>query len=177
MERIPLRECPYLFDKVVQNAQKALGAKLEWLDYVFGLSERITRVIDGKKYTLPNIWTGGNDYMDLMPDQMKGNFCFFYLDEPVNWENGRSNAVLQLVVWYDTRDINRDLRDTERVKSQVVAALERVGGIEVTAIYDRPTSVYKGFTFDDSSAIALMHPFAGLRVTMNAYVETDCEPF
>ena len=51
MERIPLREHPYLFDKVVQRIQRALGDSLVWLDYAFGLAERITRVIDGKMVT------------------------------------------------------------------------------------------------------------------------------
>ena len=76
MERIPLREHPYLFDKVVQRIQRALGDSLVWLDHAFGLAERITRVIDGKTFTLPNLWVGGNEYIDLMPDQMMGSFAF-----------------------------------------------------------------------------------------------------
>ena len=176
MDRILLREHPYLFDKAVQRVQNALGG-LPWLDHIFGLAERITRVIDGRRYVLPNAWGGRNDYIDLMPDGIKGNFTFCYLDEPQKVSGGRLFATVQLVVWYDTRSVDADLRDTERVKSQVLDALGRVAGVEVTGIYDRPESVYKGFTFDETAGYALMHPYAGFRVSLSAYVEPDCNPY
>lgn len=171
-----MREHPYLFDKVVQRVQVALGG-LTWLDHIFGLAEHITRVVDGKKYVLPNTWGGLNDYIDLMPDRLKGNFSFCYLDEPQKMENGRMTGTVQLVVWYDTRSVDADLRDTERVKSQVLDTLDRVGGVEVTAVYDRPASIYKGFTFDETAGYALMHPYAGFRVSLSVYVDADCNPY
>lgn len=177
MERIPLREHPYLFDKVVQRIQRALGDSLVWLDHAFGLAERITRVIDGKKFTLPNLWVGGNEYIDLMPDQMRGSFAFCYLDEPQKKADGRMRGRIQMIVWWDTRNIDAELRDMERVKSQVLDALGRVAGVEVVEIYDRPASIYKGFTFDETASCALMHPFAGIRVAMDVYVEPDCNPY
>ena len=177
MERIPIREHPYLFDKAAQRVQKALGANVVWLEHIFGLAERITREINGKKYVLPNIWTGNNDYMDLMPDSLKGSFSFCYLDEPQSNSDGRMTATMELVVWYDTRAVDADLRDTERVKAQILDALDNLGGVTVKAVYDRPSSVYKGFTFDTEQELALMHPFAGLRVSMDVYVERDCNPY
>ena len=177
MDRIPLKTHPYLFDKAVQNIQKALGANLGWLDHAFGLAERITRVIDGKKYILPNLWVGGNEYIDLLPDRMMGSFSFCCLDEPQKCTDGRMKARVQVVVWWDTRKVDAELRDTERVKSQVLDALSRAGGCEVAEIYDRPASVYKGFTFDETASYALMHPFAGIRVGVDVYVEPDCNPY
>jgi len=177
MERIPLREHPYLFDKTVQNIQKALGAGLTWLDHAFGLAERITRVINGNKYILPNLWVGGNEYIDLLPDQMRGSFSFCYLNEPQKQANGRMSAQIEVIIWWDTRSVDAELRDLERVKSQVLDTLSHVAGAEVVAIYDRPSSVYKGFTFDETAAYALMHPFAGIRVSLNAYAEPDCNPY
>ena len=177
MERIPLREHPYLFDKVVQRIQRALGDNLVWLDYAFGLAERITRVIEGKKFTLPNLWVGGNEYIDLMPDQMKGSFSFCYLDEPQKDVGGKMRARLNVVLWWDARKVASDVRDLERVKSQVLDALGAVGGASVVEIYDRPGSIYKGFAFDETAAYALMHPFAGLRVVLDVAVDRDCNPY
>lgn len=180
MDRIPLREHPYLFDKVAQRVQRALGDNLSWLDHAFGLAERITRTIDGRKYVLPNIWVGGNEYMDLLPDQMKGNFAFLYLDEPQKNVDGRVKAKLNCVIWWDTRKVDASVRDRERVKSQVLDAISASGGaghIEVVEIYDNPESIYKSFTFDETAQCALMHPFAGLRIVMEAYVDADCNPY
>lgn len=175
-----MREHPYLFDKVAQRVQRALGDNLPWLDRVFGLAERLTRVVDGRKYVLPNIWIGGNEYIDLLPDQFKGSFAFLYLDEPQRNTDGRMRAKMNCVLWWDTRKVDAALRDRERVKSQVLDAVEATGGaghLEVAEIYDRPESVYKGFTFDETAQYALAAPFAGLRVVMDVSVDADCNPY
>ena len=46
---------PYLFDKVIQGLQDALG-ELTWLNHIFGRSERLVKMKDGIRHYTPNVY-------------------------------------------------------------------------------------------------------------------------
>ena len=64
----------YLFDKPMQCLQDALGT-LSWLNHIFGRSERLVQIQDGRKVYTPNVYRGKNEYISLLPDNTTlGNY-------------------------------------------------------------------------------------------------------
>ena len=101
----------YLFDKPIQAIQDALGS-LTWLNHIFGRSERLVQMQNGRRVFTPNVYLGKNEYIPLLPDNTKlGNYCFFILDEPqvVSVSMGiqsRLHAPFSLVVWVDMHPLS-----------------------------------------------------------------------
>ena len=156
MERVPIKTNPKLFDLVVSYIQQGLADNLQWLDYAFGIAERLVKEINGKKYYTPNIYIGKNEYELLLPDSGLGNFCFFVLDEPerTSWYAGENTEIetpFSLIMWVDMRTIDdSDERNTEMVKQQILHVLNghlwlKEGHISINRIWNKAESVFKGF--------------------------------
>ena len=184
LTRIPLHPLPHLFDRVIADIQRGLGA-LTWLDHIFGRCERLVKVIDGQRFYTPNWHAGGNEYILLAPDQHLGNFAFFVLSEPqtVQWQAGersRLKAPFSLILWVDMRKVDDyGGRDTEYVKEQVLNLLNgriwlREGSMEITRIYERAENVFQGFTLDEVDNLFLMSPFAGFRFEGTLSITNAC---
>lgn len=177
----------YLFDRVIQSVQDALG-DVAWLDHIFGRSERLVRMKDGRKYFTPNVYIGKDDYMSLLPDNTDlGNYCFFVMDEPqtVSVPMGIQNRVkspFSLIVWYDLRTVGAtdDDRNTEKIKEQVLKAMRRgwikAGNVTIERIYERAENVFNGYSLDEVDNQFLMSPFAGFRLTGEMIIDEECEP-
>lgn len=175
----------YLFDKPIQALQDALG-ELSWLNHIFGRSERLVQVQDGRKVYTPNVYRGGNEYIQLLPDNTAlGNYCFFVLDEPqvVSLPMGLQNrlkAPFALVVWVDMRTVeNNDARNTEYVKEELLKTIRRAwlrhGAVSVEKVYQRAENVFEGYSLDEVDNQFLMQPFAGLRITGELIVDEECD--
>ena len=175
----------YLFDKPIQALQDALG-ELSWLNHIFGRSERLVQVQDGRKVYTPNVYRGGNEYIQLLPDNTAlGNYCFFVLDEPqvVSVPMGLQNrlkAPFALVVWVDMRTVeNNDARNTEYVKEELLKTIRRAwlrhGAVSVEKVYQRAENVFEGYSLDEVDNQYLMQPFAGFRLVGELIVDEECE--
>jgi len=176
---------PYLFDKPIQYLQDALGT-LSWLHHIFGRSERLVQMQDGRKYFTPNVYRGNNEYISLLPDNTAlGNYCFFVLDEPqvVSVPMGIQNrlrAPFSLIVWVDMRRVeNNDARNTEYVKEQILKTIRKAfirhGAVELQKVYERAENVFEGYSLDEVDNQFLMQPFAGLRITGELIVDEECD--
>ena len=184
--RVMKIERPALFDRCIVSLQDGLAGALPWLDHVFGRVERLVKEQNGVRRYTPNVYLGGDEYLLLLPDQGLGNFCFFVLEdaEEVEWyvgDRSRLSATFSLVVWLDMRTIDedRDTRNTERVKADVLRALNggvwvREGSITVESIYSRAENVFDGFTLDEVDNQFLMSPFAGFRFEGTMKVKDEC---
>ena len=175
----------YLFDKVIQYLQDALGG-ISWLDHVFGRSERLVVLRDGVRKYSPNVYRGRGEYISLLPDNTKlGNYCFFVLEEPQTvtvpmQQLNRVKAPFSLIVWVDMRKVGADDddRNTEFIKDQVLETIRKAwikkGSVTVERIYDRAENVFNGYSLDEVDNQYLMSPFAGFRFTGEFITDEDC---
>lgn len=182
MERIPIITDPVLFDKAVADMQTALG-EIGWLDHIFGLCEKNTRVIDGRRYDVATVYTGYDQYEQIEPCFELGNFCFFYLRDPQEFVRnfgGRMRSPLSAIFWYDMRKAGNspEGRNREAVKAEILSTLTGAhlpGGIfEWTRIYEEPKNVFADFSYDYVDNQFLMSPFAGFRIDGTLYADIPC---
>ncbi len=178
----------YLFDRVIQGLQDALS-ELSWLNHIFGRSERLVKMVDGRKYFTPNVYRKNGEYISLVPDNTElGNYCFFVLSEPqqVSVPMGRQNRVkapFSLIVWVDTRTIDlweeKDTRNTEYLKEQLLKTVQRAwlrnGSVSVDRVYQMAENVFDGYTLDEVDNQYLMAPFAGFRLTGEMIIDEECD--
>ena len=185
IERVVKVSNPALFDRCICSLQDGLVKELPWLDHCFGRVERLVKETNGMRRYTPNIYLGKDEYLQLLPDQGLGNFCYFVMDDPedVQWnvgERSRLQGTFSLVVWVDMRTIeDDDTRNTEAVKAQILRALNggiwvRSGSISVAEIYSRAENVFAGFTLDEVDNQFLMSPFAGWRFEGTITINDEC---
>lgn len=176
----------YLFDKVIQYLQDALGG-VSWLTHVFGRSERLVRMADGRTYYFPAVYYGKGEYIPLLPDNTGlGNYVFFVLDEPqtVSVPFGTMNrlkAPFSMVAWVDMRTIDSvsDARNTEYVKETLLKTIRRAwvkeGNVSVDRIYQQAENVFQGYSLEEVDNQYLMAPFAGFRMTGELMIDEECD--
>lgn len=171
-----------MLDHVIGEIQQGLVDNIAWLDAAFGRSQRLTKMIDGKKIITPNVYCGGwnghgeNDYIETSPDSKIGNFAFFEIEDPQTINAGpwarEIKAPFGLIVWFDlTRVYNTaSNRNTEKLKAQILHVLNGRAGWHLTGgriiinrIYERAENIYRGYTLSEIDNQFLMHPYAGFR--------------
>lgn len=178
----PVIQNPVMLDRVMGEIQQGLVDNISWLDAAFGRSQRLTKMMNGKRITVPNVFCGGwnghgeNDYIEVSPDSKIGNFSFFEIDDPETIEVGpwarQIKTPFALIIWFDlTRVYNTaSNRNTERLKAQILHVLNGRAGwhlsngrIVLNRIYERAENIYRGYTLSEIDNQYLMHPFAGFR--------------
>lgn len=179
-------ERPYLFDKVIQGLQDALG-ELTWLEHIFGRSERLVKMKDGMRHYTPNVYYGKDEYLVLLPDNKAlGNYCFFVMEEPQTVSvpfnaSNRVRAPFSLIVWVDMRTVGAtyDDRNTEQLKEQILKTLRRAwirhGAITLERVYERAENVFEGYSLQEVDNQYLMSPFAGFRITGEMQIDEECD--
>ena len=171
-----------MLDRVIGEIQQGLVDNISWLNAAFGRSQRLTKMMNGKKIVTPNVYCGGwnghgeNDYIETSPDSKIGNFAFFEIEDPQTIDAGpwarQIKAPFGLIVWFDlTRVYNTATnRNTEKLKAQILHVLNGHAGWHLTGgriiinrIYERPENIYRGYTLSEIDNQFLMHPYAGFR--------------
>lgn len=179
----PIIPNPVMLDAVIGEIQQGLTDNISWLDAAFGRSQRLTKMMNGKRIVTPNVYCGGwnghgpNDYIEVSPDSKIGNFTFFEIEDPQTITPGpwarEIKTPFGLIVWVDlTRVYNTDTnRNTERLKADILHVLNGRAGwhltngrIVVNRIWERVENIYKGYTLSEIDNQFLMHPFWGMRV-------------
>lgn len=185
INNIPVITNPQLIDKVIAEIQKGLTDNISWLNYAFGRAQRLVKEINGKKIFTPNIYAGGNEYIEVSPDASIGNFSFFVIDDPqiVNWQpniQGEITVNYSLIVWLNIDQITgAENRNTELIKSEILRVLNgrfryKFGKLNVTKIYEQSENIYRGFTLDEIDNQYLMHPYCGFRFSGELTVSESC---
>lgn len=178
----PVIQNPIMLDRVIGNIQNGLVDNIPWLDAAFGRSQRITKMMNGKRIITPNVYCGGwrghgpDDYIEVSPDSKIGNFSFFEIEDPQTidatpWIR-QITAPFGLIVWFDLKRVYNqyDNRNTEYLKAQILRVLHGRGGwhlpdgrMVINRIYERAENIYRGYTLSEIDNQFLMHPFAGFR--------------
>lgn len=178
----PIIQNPVMLDRIIGEIQTGLVENIPWLDVAFGRSQRLTKMMNGKRIITPNVYCGGwnghgpNDYLEVSPDSKIGNFAFFEIEDPQTIDAGpwarEIKAPFGLIVWFDlTRVYNvADNRNTEKLKADILRLLNGRAGwhlsdgrIAINKIYERCENIYRGYTLTEIDNQFLMHPFAGFR--------------
>ncbi len=189
----PIIQNPVMLDRVIGEIQKGLVENISWLDVAFGRSQRLTKMMNGKRIVTPNVYCGGwnghgeNDYIEVSPDSKIGNFSFFEIEDPQTIDAGpwaRSiRTPYSLIVWFDlTRVYGVETnRNTEFLKSQILHLLNgrygwhlSGGRVSVNRIYERAENIYRGYTITEIDNQFLMHPFGGFRMDGELYFDELC---
>jgi hypothetical protein len=189
----PVIKNPVMLDRVIGQIQDCLVAQIPWLDVAFGRSQRLTKMMNGKRIVTPNVYCGGwnghgeNDYIEVSPDYKIGNFSFFEIEDPQTIDAGpwaRSiRTPYSLIVWFDlTRVYGVETnRNTEFLKSQILHLLNgrygwhlSGGRVSVNRIYERAENIYRGYTITEIDNQFLMHPYGGFRMDGELYFDELC---
>lgn len=178
----PVIQNPIMLDRVIGNIQNGLVDNIPWLDAAFGRSQRLTKMMNGKRIITPNVYCGGwrghgpDDYIEVSPDSKIGNFSFFEIEDPQTidatpWIR-QITAPFGLIVWFDLKRVYNqyDNRNTEFLKAQILRVLHGRTGwhlpdgrMVINRIYERAENIYRGYTLSEIDNQFLMHPFAGFR--------------
>lgn len=182
-----------MLDRVIGEIQQGLVDNLTWLDAAFGRSQRLVKMMNGKRITTPNVFCGGwnghgeFDYIEVSPDSKIGNFAFFDVEDPQTINAGpwarEISAPFGLVVWFDLTRVYNTLsnRNTEYLKAQILRVLNGrtgwhlgEGRITINRIYERAENIYRGYTLSEIDNQFLMHPFGGFRFEGTMEFEELC---
>ena len=171
-----------MLDAHIGEIQQGLVDNISWLDAAFGRSQRLTKMMNGKKIITPNVYCGGwnghgeNDYIEVSPDSKIGNFAFFEIDDPQTIDAGpwarEIKTPFGLIVWFDLTRVYNSMtnRNTEKLKAEILHVLNGRSGwhltdgrITINRIYERAENIYKGYTLSEINNQFLMHPYGGFR--------------
>ena len=176
--RIITKSNPTLFDKEVLKMQNAL-ASLPWLNIIYGNTELLTDVKNGRRFTFAGHYIGNGQYTQIAPCAELGNFCFFVIKDPQEVRNRYIvRAPFSLILWYDMRTIGlpMDERDCEQVKSQILNALSGAMGanFSIDRIYKDPKNVFADYSYEHTNNQFLMSPYAGIRIDGTIATRVPC---
>ena len=171
-----------MLDRVIGEIQNGLVENILWLDVAFGRSQRLTKMMNGRRIITPNVYCGGwnghgpNDYIEVSPDSKIGNFSFFEIEDPQAIDAGpwarQIRAPYALIVWFDLTRVydEPDNRNTEYLKAQILRVLNgradwhlQQGRIVINNIYERFENIYRGYSLSEIDNQFLMHPYGGFR--------------
>ena len=186
----PIIKNPPLADAVIGKIQEGLTSNLSWLDVAFGRAERIVKKINGRDLYLPAIYAGDtnkpNEYLELSPDSLIGNFSFFWMLDPqrFTWRpkiRGTFRDPFALIFWFDLRKCfeTKDNRNVAALEAQVLKTLNGGfllpnGAIQVDKIYHLAENIYREFSLEEVDNQFLMHPYAGFRLEGELIYEEPC---
>lgn len=168
---------PRLFDVPCEAVGRSLASNVGWLSEVYGKAEVITHVLaDGSRKVYPDWPLEGDEYVQLLPDDRVGGLAFFYLEEPMEHRyDERWRSRFNLIVWGDMREVSPSERNIEMAKEQVLRAVRLSRAwVEVEDVYERPSSVWRGFDVSEVDARLMMQPFFALRVMGYFYIDPPC---
>jgi hypothetical protein len=172
----PIVQNPELLDRIIGNIQSGLIDNIGWLNKAFGRAERLVKYnANNKKIYTPNVYAGGNEYVEVSPDANIGNFSFFWIEDPqtIDWTPKVSIGIktsFALIFWFDYRTIynSPNERNKEALKKQILDILNggfwlKSGRITLNRIYELAENIYKEFSLDEIDNQFLMHPYGGFR--------------
>lgn len=199
---ITYKDSPVLLDKVLQDIQKTLKAKLPWLDAAFGKAYKmVEHREDGNKFVYPAAYNGNAEYLSLLPNDRFGNFCWFDIYDPqeityVVQSLPQFTFEGAIIFWYDLSSIYEDasVMYTEEVKDEIIRILTAPGiisgqgKIEITKIYERFENIYRGYSIEkvynnnlykgqgiqDIDKQFFLYPYAGLRIEFSLKTREIC---
>lgn len=168
---------PYLIDKPIGEMQDYLEDNLPWLDNIYGRVQTLTR--NGGKY--PAFKGCENDYRDLCPDEVLGNYAFFQVKDPLtikdfspHIKNNLSSEV-SIILWFDINSVEPDA-STEKIKGNILSVIGDIsiksGQFVPESVYE--TDIFRGFSIVEDKTQYLMFPYYGFKITGTLYYKELC---
>jgi hypothetical protein len=177
-----------LVDDAISTVNATLLANLTWLDNAFGKIQRMRyKDATGKETTFPGAYTGSitngtNDYVNVLPDQRHGNYCYWEVSDPVEYDNINRNFStsfnFKISFWFDWKDIFGDpaykaasIEEVKLIILNVLAGAQYTRQVETYKVYEDANSIFQNFTnqgyissYDHKQLQGqfLMKPFGGL---------------
>lgn len=177
-----------LVDDAISTVNATLLANLTWLNGAYGKIQRMRHIdAKGKETTFPGAYTGSivngtNDYVNVLPDQKLGNYCYWEVSDPVEYDNINRNFStsfnFKISFWFDWRDIFGDpaykaasIEEVKKIILDVLAAAQYTRQVEAYKVYEDANSIFQNFTnqgyissYDHKQIKGqfLMKPFGGL---------------
>lgn len=196
---------PVLLDKVIQDIQDSLLARLQWLDKAFGRAYRlVSHEPNEGKYIYPAAYIGNSEYVSLVPNDNFGNFSWFDIYDPQKITT-ITQALPQftfsgaLIFWVNLNSIfaDADFIYSEEIKDDIIRALttpgliSNIGRLSINAIYERFENIYKGYSIEkiynefvyqgqDIQSMDkqfFMHPYAAFRVEFELTTRELCQRY
>lgn len=177
-----------LVDDAISTVNATLLANLTWLDNAYGKIQRMRHIdAKGKSTTFPGAYVGGNtnDYINVLPDEKLGNYCYWEVSDPVEYDNINRNLStsfnFKISFWFNWIDIFGDpiykSASIEEVKKKildVLMAAQYTRMVESYKVYEDANSIFQNFTnqgyissYDHKQIKGqfLMKPYGGLAVS------------
>lgn len=174
---------PFLIERLFNDIQTALIDNIDWLNYAYGKAERITtKKADGRVAYIPAVYNEKYDYESLMPDDTKGNYSFFVVQDSQNIDSakGRASRIYgkcSLIVWFDLRSMTSGW-GKEYAKNAFLAVLSDFsssnGHLIVESVLERTDAIFSEFTLDETNNQYLTFPFAGFRFNCEYSIRQLC---
>ena len=177
-----------LVDDAISTVNATLLANLTWLNGAYGKIQRMRKKdAKNKETTYPGAYkgtsaNGTNDYENMLPDQKLGNYCYWEVSDPVEYDNINRNFSasfnFKISFWFNMRDIFGDptykaasIEEVKLIILNVLAAANYTRQVEVYKVYEDANSIFQNFTnqgyissYDHKQLQGqfLMKPFGGL---------------
>lgn len=165
-------------DGIIQELQLLLAERLSWLSVSYGKAYRGSRREGGKTVYFPEVYDGGREYRDVLPNDSVQAQSFFYPRDPATTgatEPGGTSLPLAQTVdflfWGNLERIEpgKDYRYEAELLADVLRVLNE-GGALVQRVYTAPDEVFRGFSVDTVAEQVLRQPYCGFRVTLELFV-------
>lgn len=164
-------------DGAISRLQSSLASKYDWMT-VFHRAYPFMEwnLAETKGIKVPKVWLGGNEYMNVLPnDFLIGQAFFFVADDEKQTESDLEfgstfNTEVSLIIWVNTESIPEHLTGPSiaKLKKEINEILtDHITVLRIETMTDQDAkSVFKGWSIDDTNTQYLMLPYAGLRVNM-----------
>jgi hypothetical protein len=174
-------ERPVGLDYEIQRLQILLAQQLDWLTVSYGKAYRGSRknASTGKTVYYPEVYAGGKEYRDVLPNDNVVAQSFFYPSgpyvnpqrEPVPQTLGFTQAC-DLIVWANLEkvDPSKNYRFEHELLLDVVRVLNEDGQVRILRAFTANEDVFRGFGLDSVPEHTLRQPYCGFRVQLELNV-------
>ena len=175
----------------IQNLQTYLAANITWLEYFFGLADRLTRQAGEDTVIFPATWLENKtDPFDCLPSDVY-NFCFWTADDvsEVSYSDEfavrKDNLVTQevsLIIFVNLKDISSTVSfnvTRSACRNELMNVLNSVMGIDAVFvakeyIENDIEEIYSEFSFEAIENNKKELPFWAIRVNGELSFRPDC---
>ena len=164
-------------DLVIHNLQSLLADKFDWMTVfhrAYPFREYWSE--ERKTHTVPKVWVGANEYMNVLPNDFLIGQAFFYVtDDEKQMESDLQfgstfRTEVSLIIWVNTASMPGHTTGPSiaKLKKEINEILnDHISVSKIESMTDQDAeSVFNGFTIEDVDTQYLMLPYAGLRVNM-----------
>lgn len=168
-------------DKAIGDVQTRLGAKLTWVEKIFGkctvqhefMKQTTDKSSKTKETIFPQVYSKtGEPYNLMMNDNLK-SYCFFVVHDPGTFQNYdymQSQHFIKrdvsIIFWMNCIKVLPDTKKpiNEELIISVVEALKYYPDFNFNQVFETYKKIYEGFTIDENLRQYMKFPYSGFRI-------------